>query len=50
MVNFIKALCDDDYKLLHIIERFSLDKHLVTSVSYGRLVTELLDFCYQVRD
>ena len=50
MVNFIKTLFDDDFKLLHIIERFSLSDHLVTSVSYGRLVTELLDFCYQVKD
>jgi len=46
MVNFINKLFAEDFKLLHIIERFSLSDHLVISVSYGRLVTELLDYCY----
>ena len=40
---------EDDNKLLHIIERFSTMSNLIASVSYGRLVSDLLTFCYSVR-
>lgn len=41
---------EDDFKLFHMIERFSLDKSLVVSVSFSRIVADLLNFCYSVRD
>lgn len=40
---------NNENKLLHIIERFSLMGNLVGKVSYGRLVADLLSFCFSVR-
>ena len=50
MKNFIKRLVgeNNEYKLLHIIERFSLMDNLVGRVCYGRIVSDLLSFCYSV--
>ena len=48
--NFIDRLKADDFKLLHIIERLSMiQQHIVLSVSYGRLVNDLLGYCYLAR-
>ena len=46
---FLKQLQENDNKLLHIIERFSLLENFVARASFGRIVADLLSFCHSER-
>ena len=49
MKTFLSHLQNDDNKILHIIERFSLLENFVARASFGRIVADLLSFCNSER-
>jgi len=38
-------LFKDDFKLLHIIEQFAVNKKLVMNLNFGRTLAAILEFC-----